>query len=116
MKKFKNLPENHRNISGQMPCFFPVQLNQECGLWETLSLPIAKRFFRDIAKACARLQWGAEKKLSENSLFQRQLYDIFKHEFVMSIWLPEKGFLYKPSKDVYIPTGVFDNDNYCNCG
>ena len=32
------------------------------------------------------------KKLSENSSFQRQWYDIFKHEFVMSIWLPEKGF------------------------
>ena len=48
------------------------------------------------------------------SSFQRQWYDIFKHEFIMSIWLPEKGFdtfLYKPSKDVYIPSRVFDNSN-----
>ena len=37
----------------------------------------------------------------------------------MSIWLPEKGFntfLYKPGKDVYIPSRVFDNGNYCYCG
>lgn len=30
MNKFKNLPESHRNISGQMPCFFPFQLIQQC--------------------------------------------------------------------------------------
>lgn len=59
------------------------------------------------------------KKLSENSSFQRQWHDIFKHEFIMSIWLPEKGFdtfLYKPSKDVYIPSRALDNNNYCYCG
>jgi len=62
MNKFKNFPESHRNVSGQMPCFFPLQLIQQCGLWETLSLPIAKRFFRDMAKACAWLIWRAKGK------------------------------------------------------
>ena len=58
-------------------------------------------------------------KLSENNSFQRQWYDIFKNEFIMLIWLPEKGFdtfLYRPSKDVYIPSRVFENSNYCHCG
>ena len=35
------------------------------------------------------------------------------------IWLPEKKidtFLYKPSKDVYIPSRALDNDNDCYCG
>lgn len=59
------------------------------------------------------------KKLSENSSFQRQWYDIFKHELIMSIWLPEKGFdtfVYKPNRNVYISSRVFDNGNYCYCG
>ena len=34
----------------------------------------------------------ALKKLSENTTFQRQWPEIFKHEFVMLIWLPEQGF------------------------
>ena len=37
---------------------------------------------------------------------------LFKHEFIMSIWLSEKGFdafLCKPSKDVHIPIRAFDN-------
>ena len=38
-------------------------------------------------------------------LFKGSDMTLFKHEFIMSIWLSEKGFdtfLCKPSKDVYI--------------
>lgn len=60
------------------------------------------------------------KKLSENSSFQRLWYDILKHEFIMSIWLPKKGFdaffYIKLSKDVGIPGRIFDNGSYCYCG
>ena len=41
------------------------------------------------------------KKLSENSSSKNQWFDIFQHEFVMLIWLPENGFTtcqYKASK------------------
>ena len=34
----------------------------------------------------------ALKKLSENTFYKRRWYEIFKHEFVMFVWLPEQGF------------------------
>lgn len=34
----------------------------------------------------------ALKKLSENTFYNRGWYEIFKHEFVMLVWLPEQGF------------------------
>ena len=34
----------------------------------------------------------ALKKLSENTFYHRRWYEIFKHEFVMLVWLPEQGF------------------------
>ena len=46
------------------------------------------------------------KKLSENSSSKNQWFDIFQHEFVMFIRLPENGLTtcqYKASRDVYIP-------------
>ena len=33
------------------------------------------------------------KKLSENSSSKKEWFDIFQHEFVMLIWLPENGFI-----------------------
>lgn len=59
----------------------------------------------------------ALKKLSENTTFQRRWPEIFKHEFVMLIWLSEQGFepnTYKHNA-VYIPCRVFDDDRYCYC-
>lgn len=32
------------------------------------------------------------KKLTENTFYKRCWYEIFKHEFVMLVWLPEQGF------------------------
>ena len=56
------------------------------------------------------------KKLSDNSSSKNQSFDIFKHEFVMLIWLPENGFTtckYKASKGVYIPKR---DNSYCSHG
>ena len=43
--------------------------------------------------------------------------EIFKHEFVMLIWLPEQGFQLNTYKHnaVYIPARVFENSGYCYC-
>ena len=59
----------------------------------------------------------ALKKLSENTTFQRWWPEIFKHEFVMLIWLPEQGFHLNTYKHnaVYIPATVFENPGYCYC-
>ena len=56
------------------------------------------------------------KKLSENSSSKNQWFEIFQHEFVMLISLPENGFTtcqYKASKGVYIPKR---DNSYCSCG
>lgn len=56
------------------------------------------------------------KKLPEKSSSKNQWFDIFQHEFVMLIWLPENGFTtcqYKASKAVYIPKR---DNSYCSCG
>lgn len=59
----------------------------------------------------------ALKKLSENTIFQRQWPEIFKHEFVMLIWLPEQGFQLNTYKHnaVNIPARIFENSGYCYC-
>ena len=59
----------------------------------------------------------ALKKLSENTTFQRRWPEIFKHEFVMLIWLPEQGFQLNTYKHnaVYIPARIFENSGYCYC-
>ena len=57
-------------------------------------------------------------RLSNNTTYQHRWYEIFRHEFIMLIWLPEQHYepcVYTPSKCVYIPPEVFDN-NYCYCG
>ena len=60
------------------------------------------------------------KKLSENTTYQRRWHDIFKHEFIMLIWLSEQGITHsdRSSKNVaYIPHTVLDKDPlYCYCG
>lgn len=59
----------------------------------------------------------ALKKLSENTFYKRRWYEIFKHEFVMLVWLPEQGFnltTYKHTA-VYIPDRVFSDPRFCYC-
>ena len=59
----------------------------------------------------------ALKKLSENTFYHRRWYEIFKHEFVMLVWLPEQGFdlsTYKHT-DVYIPNRVLSDPRFCYC-
>lgn len=61
----------------------------------------------------------ALQRLSVNTTYQQRWQEIFKHEFVMLIWLPEQGYepcSYAPSKSVYIPPWVFDDSSYCYCG
>jgi len=58
-------------------------------------------------------------RLSQNSTFHTRWKDIFRHEFIMLIWLPEHNHvpcLYTQSKEVYIPPRVFEDCNYCYCG
>ena len=38
------------------------------------------------------------KKLSENTTYQRRWAEIFKHEFIMLIWLPEQGVTVSDTK------------------
>ena len=61
----------------------------------------------------------ALQKLSANTTYQRRWAEIFRHEFIMLVWLPEQHHepcSYTPSKDVYIPQRVFNDSNYCYCG
>ena len=58
-------------------------------------------------------------RLSLNSTYQTRWQDIFRHEFIMLVWLPEHGHnpcLYTESKDVYIPPRVLNDSAYCYCG
>ena len=58
-------------------------------------------------------------RLSVNTTHQQRWQEIFKHEFVMLIWLPEQGYepcSYTPSKSVYIPPRIFNDSSYCYCG
>ena len=61
----------------------------------------------------------ALQRLSVNTTYQQRWQEIFRHEFVMLIWLPEQGYepcSYAPSKSVYIPPLVFDDSSNCYCG
>ena len=61
----------------------------------------------------------ALQRLSVNTTYQQRWQEIFRHEFVMLIWLPEQGYepcFYAPSKSAYIPPQVFDDSSYCYCG
>lgn len=58
-------------------------------------------------------------RLSLNSSYSRRWLDIFRHEFIMLIWLQEQGhdaIRYTESKDIYIPQRVFNDNQYCYCG
>ena len=60
----------------------------------------------------------ALQKLSVYTTYQKRWYEIFKHEFIMLIWLPEQQHEpcpYTASKSVYIPQGVFKDNSYCYC-
>lgn len=59
------------------------------------------------------------KKLSENTTYQNRWMEIFRHEFVMLIWLPQQGFQQPGTKcknEAYIPERVFSDPSYCYCG
>ena len=59
----------------------------------------------------------ALKKLTENTFFHRRWYEIFKHEFVMLVWLPEQEFDLSTYKHngIYIPNRVFSDARFCYC-
>ena len=59
------------------------------------------------------------QKLSVNTTHQKRWYEIFRHEFIVLIWLPEQQHepcLSTASKSVYIPQRVFNDNAYCYCG
>ena len=61
----------------------------------------------------------ALQRLSFNTTYQKRWQEVFRHEFIMLIWLPEQGHepcSYTPSKSVYIPPRVFDDPLCCYCG
>lgn len=61
----------------------------------------------------------ALQRLSKNTTYQHRWYEIFRHEFIMLIWLPEQHYepcKYTPSKCVYIPARVLSDCNFCYCG
>ena len=61
----------------------------------------------------------ALQRLSFNTTYQKRWQEVFRHEFIMLIWLPEQGHepcSYTPSKSVYIPPSVFDDPLRCYCG
>ena len=48
-----------------------------------------------------------------------EIFEIFRHEYVMLIWLPQQGFQQPEAacKNVaYIPERVFSDPSYCYCG
>ena len=61
----------------------------------------------------------ALKRLSVNTTYQNRWQEIFRHEFIMLIWLPEQGHepcSCEPRKSVYIPPRVFEDPACCYCG
>ena len=62
------------------------------------------------------------KKQSENTTYQSRWLEIFRHELIMLIWLPQQGFQQPGTKCkneayIHIPQRVFINDqSYCYCG
>ena len=59
------------------------------------------------------------KKLGENTTYQNRWVEIFRHEYVMLIWLPQQG-LQQPEaacKNVaFIPERVFNDPSHCYRG
>jgi len=58
-------------------------------------------------------------RLSLNSSHNKRWQDIFRHEFIMLIWLQEQGhdnINHRESKAVYIPERCVNDDSYCYCG
>ena len=63
------------------------------------------------------------KKLSENTTHQNRWPEIFRHEFIILIWLPQQGFqqgFQQPGteckNEAYIPSRVFSDPSYCYPG
>ena len=58
-------------------------------------------------------------RLKANTTYQNRWKEIFRHEYIMLIWLPSQS--HKPcphseSKCVYIPPWVLNDNKYCYCG
>ena len=59
------------------------------------------------------------KKLSDNTRYQNRWMEIFRHEYIMLIWLPHQGFQQPGTKgknETFIPSRVFSDPSYCYCG
>ena len=58
----------------------------------------------------------ALQKLSANTTYQHRWAEIFRHEFIMLVSLPEhhhEPCSYSTSEDNYIPQRVFNDSNFC---
>ena len=49
----------------------------------------------------------------KNTFYHRHLYEIFKHEFVMLVWLPEQGFDLSTYK--HTANRVLSDPRFCYC-
>ena len=61
----------------------------------------------------------ALQRLSANTTYQTRWAEIFRHEFIMLVWLPEQHHetcSYTSSKNVYIPQRVFNDSSNCYYG
>ena len=61
----------------------------------------------------------ALQRLSANNTFQRRWVEIFRHEFIMLVWLPEHG--HEPCSNTLvtkkcIPDRALNDPNFCYCG
>ena len=54
--------------------------------------------------------------MSLNSTARTRWNNIFRHEFVMLIWLAEHGYESTSSKKGIFPSRVFSDMQYCYCG
>ncbi len=60
----------------------------------------------------------ALQQLSMNTSYQKCWIEIFGHEFIMLVWLPEHGHepcSNTPGKDKYIPERFLNDPVYCYC-
>ena len=58
-------------------------------------------------------------RLSGNTTYQNRWQEIFRHEFIMLIWLPEHGHKsssHSSTKGVYIPPRALNDSRHCYCG
>ncbi|XP_028404832.1 uncharacterized protein LOC114527403 [Dendronephthya gigantea] len=61
----------------------------------------------------------ALQRLSANTTYQNRWSEIFRHEYIMLVWLPEHGHepcSNTPGKDNYIPERAVNDPKYCYCG